>query len=94
MTYVRIPRFDCFTSRLGCCQRGATIAEFGVAAALVVTAWGAVGSPRFQTIKDEPCVSTSRASARHDKAMFNARLDAAPCRVLASRIGTPVLNAR
>jgi hypothetical protein len=94
MTYVTIPRFDCFTSRLGCCQRGATIAEFGVAAALVVTAWGAVGSPRFQTIKDEPCVSTSRVSALDARAMLKSRFDASPCRVLVSRTGAPVLNAR
>jgi hypothetical protein len=89
MTCVRIPRFDCFASRLGCCRRGATIAEFGVAAALVVTAWGAVGSPRFQTIKDETCVSASRGSALHEKAMFNSRFEAAPCRLHASQTSAP-----
>lgn len=89
MTYVRISRLDCFAGRLKCCDKGATIAEFGIAAALVVTAWGAVGSPRFQTIKDEPCVSTTRGSALHDRVTFKARLDAAPCRVLAAPSLTP-----
>lgn len=86
MTYVRISRLYRFASRLRCCDKAATIAEFGIAAALVVTAWGAVGSPRFQTIKDEPCVSgPSGGSALNDRATFKARRDAAPCRVLAPR---------
>jgi hypothetical protein len=84
MTYVRISRLNGFAGSLGCCEKGATIAEFGIAAALVVTAWGAVGSPRFQTIKDEPCIAgPSRGSALHE-VRSQSRFDARPCRVLAS----------
>jgi len=42
---------------LGRCSRGATIAEYAIVAAVVVTAWGAVGSSRFQTVKDDSCAS-------------------------------------
>ncbi|MDB5697209.1 MAG: hypothetical protein JWN69_13 [Alphaproteobacteria bacterium] len=79
-------RWSVGRNRLLRCERGATIAEFGVAAALVVTAWGAVDSPRFQTIKETPCIAgTSRGSAAHfDKTRLEARLDARPCRALHS----------
>ena len=45
------------------CRRAATVVEFALAAALLATAVTAVRSPRFQTIKDEPC------SAKHARCL-------------------------
>jgi hypothetical protein len=46
------------------CNRGATIAEYAVIAALVVVAAGASRSPRLQPVKDKPCCERNLGAAK------------------------------
>jgi hypothetical protein len=61
----RIAKAARIAVQLLCCRKAATISEYGLVAVLIVSAAGAVHSPRLHAVKDTPCEMT-QAACFHD----------------------------
>jgi hypothetical protein len=76
------------------CRRAATVAEYALVAIVIVTASGAVESPRFQTIKNGGCADGAACFTKAKPLRQLAARESLPSNRFAHRPNSPVDQAQ
>jgi len=76
------------------CRRAATVAEYGLVAIVIVTASGAVESPRFQTVKNGGCGDGTACFTKAKQLRQLAARESLPSNRFAHRPNSPVDKAK